>query len=320
MARIVIPVFVDNDLWYAREAWKGIIIREKRKSNTENIIFLGEDLPLELPKRMERINEWKKKGFQFGIIIVSSTALTLINEKLKGFKDFLLIAPLSCGKTSNENIFQLILANWEVKAIKNFFKNANIDDSDIEILTDITYEEDHYFKEFKKLVNHDKKKNKRKASDVNAKTCIVIGIHKRKLILDLRNKKETDLIITTSSFENWLMPNRKQMEDIYYTYPKLSSDAEIIIREFKEEYGYRPSICALLGYDAANIAIKSIMNGGPSYEGIKHYLIHHTFDLITIGKISFTTKGIPYLIGKKPENIFEIKYVDKDGNFKILKG
>jgi hypothetical protein len=165
------------------------------------------------------------------------------------------------------------------------------------------------------------------ASKVDSETCVVIGKDKRKLILDLKTeneeratsgKKEIDLIITTSSFENCLMPNRQKFKDVHYAYPRLSPEAEIFKREFKEEYGYKPSVCALLGYDTADIVIKSIVEGGPSYEGIKNYLTQNTFELITVGKMGFSAEGVPYLIGKKGEDVFGIKYVDKDGNFKSL--
>jgi hypothetical protein len=329
MVRYEVPVFMEEG-WYIREAWKGITIREKRRSNVENVCFIEEKISTHLIKKIKKIKKWKDdKEAQVGIVLCSSQTITkLIEYKAVGF---LLIAPLSSVKILNdENIFLSILSKWEARAIRNFIENTGSEISHVQILTDFYSTDNPYLQPFKEiLLNGDTTDNiKTKASEVDSRTCVVIGDDKRKLILDLEreNKKraasgdeEIDLIITTSSFENWLMPNRQKFKDVHYAYPKLSSTADVVMREFEEEYGYKPSVCALLGYDAADIAIKSIVESGPSYEGIKHYLTQNTFELITVGKMGFSAEGVPYLIGKKGEDVFGIKYVDKDGEFKALK-
>lgn len=312
MASYKVPVLMEEG-WCVEEAWKGIMIREKRRSNLENVYFIEE--------RVDSTGV-KDKDVQLGIILSTSIALAGLTED--DLKDFLLMAPLSSGKISNDGkVFQLLSSEWEAEAIKKYIKNADMGSS-ISILTDLS-DRDPYLQPLKEiLVNNEDDKIKTQASEVDSTTCVVIGKDKRKLILKLikeRDKSDSEkpeLIITTSSFENWLMPKRQRFKDVYYTYPKLSSEAEIFMREFKKEYGYKPSVCALLGYDAADIAIKSIVEGGPSYEGIKHYLTHNIFELITVGKMGFSEEGLPYLIGKKGEDVFGIKYVDKDGNFKSL--
>lgn len=333
MIRYEVPVFMEEE-WCTREAWKGILLREKRRSNVENVCFISilkaemqelkykiEELNTKMREIEKVICEFHNKKLKslrdrspFGIALCSS----ILIEKLS-LENSLLIAPLSSGEiTKKGDIFQVILSNWEEKAIEEYIKNADM--GSFEILTD-SDPNGPYLQPFSS------RKIRTEASEVNSRTCVIIGKDKRKLILGLKREnkkragsggKEIDLIITTSSFENWLMPNQRKFKGVYYTYPKLSSIADVVVREFKEEYGYKPSICALLGYDAADIAIKSVVDGGPSYEGIKDYLIQNTFELITVGKMGFSAAGVPYLIGKRGEDVFGIRYVDKDGNFKAL--
>ena len=72
-------------------------------------------------------------------------------------------------------------------------------------------------------------------------------------------------------------------------------------------------------YDAANIAIKTLIDAGASYKGMKHHLTHHHFKCIVSKKIGFDdVSSRPYLIDKAIEGLFEIRYIDEKGTYSTI--
>ena len=75
MVRYEVPVLMEEG-WCAREAWKGITIREKTKSNVENVCFIEEKISIDLTKKIGKIKKWKDdKKAQVGVILCFSQNL-----------------------------------------------------------------------------------------------------------------------------------------------------------------------------------------------------------------------------------------------------
>ena len=103
---------------------------------------------------------------------------------------------------------------------------------------------------------------------------------------------------------------------VVYTYPRFAENSKNIINQFEQKFGYKPSIYSLLAYDAADIAMKALINAGPGYEAMKQYLEVTEFDTITMGKIGFGENSNPYLIGRNFETLFDIKHIDSKGRYR----
>lgn len=334
-----LPIFfLDNDNErYAEEARKGINLRFLNANNKE----LGCISRMAVPGKAEGINAFCKNNPKnhIGIGLFVSEDI----KELGNLNNFLLFAPLASADEL-ENVFQLIFSTWEAKAIKRYLDYCEIYLNEIKIVTnpDAT---SSYLKPFLSTFLKEpspKKKGKKtvkkptnesliiinqniddettsKLADTAA--IIVIAEKKWRILRELRDvvalKKK--IVITTSSIEDWQVPpSIREMcaKNVVYTYPTLAENSKNIINRFEQEFGYKPSICSLLAYDAADIAMKALINAGPEYEAMRKYLEVTEFDTITLGRIGFQNNGNPYLIGRNSETLFDIKHIDSKGRYR----
>jgi hypothetical protein len=79
---------------------------------------------------------------------------------------------------------------------------------------------------------------------------------------------------------------------------KLPEEPKNVIEMYKNEFGCSPSSSQMLAYFAADIAIKTHIDAGPSYHTMRHYLTHSEFECSPLGKLSFTEERHTCLIGK----------------------
>lgn len=314
-----LPIFFPDNKRYAEEAQKGINLRFLNANNRE----LGHISRMAVPGEVESINTFcgNNKKIHLGIGLFSSKDI----KKLGNLTNFLLFAPLASAY-GLKNVFQLTLSTWEAGAIKRYLDYCEIDSNEEKIVTDLNVNSP-YLKPFKTLldVSSTEINSKKITSDLTDKTAIiVIAEEKWKTFRKLRNIKQLEnlekkVVITTSSIEDWQVPpSIREMcaKNVVYTYPTLAENSKNIINRFEQEFGYKPSVHSLLAYDVADIAMKALINAGPGYEAMKKYLEVTKFDTITMGKIGFRGNGDPYLIGRDPETLFDIKYIDSNGRYR----
>ncbi len=327
-----LPIFFPDNKRYAEEARKGINLRFLNANNKE----LGCISRMAVSGETKSINTFRGNNnkIYLGIGLFGSEDI----KKFGNLNNFLLFAPLASAD-SQKNVFQLTLSTWEAEAIKRYLDYCEIDSNEEKIVTDLNVNSP-YLKPFETLLNVSSLSvnfpfntlfvvstteinSKKMTNELTDKTAIIVIAEKKwKTLRKLRNAKvlkKKKVIITTSSIEDWQVPPpiRKMFAKwVVYTYPRLAENSENIINRFEQEFGYKPSICSLLAYDAADIAMKALINAGPGYEAMKKYLEVTDFDTITMGKIGFRGNGDPYLIGRDPETQFDIKHIDSKGRYR----
>lgn len=332
-----LPIFLQKDkIKEALEALNGIALRFQNANHIEQSRVIPFILQIDNKKDMEtEINKFKEEPLNchIGIALMDSDFICNINKN--NIKDFILLAPVASGKIIKDNIFQFMLSEWEAMAIKKVLENCSTEESDWKILTDLE-KNTKYLKSFLDCLKCDSNYEVLNSEKFNWKTLpldkegyIVVGKNKWKIIRKLRKILKESLkekiIVTTSSFEDWKKtPVKRKIyaEGVMYTYPKLSEVAKNVIESFQKEFGFKPSIYHLLAYDGVSLVIKTLLDAGPGYSSMKHFLAHEQFETIVSGKIGFSekenSKYEPYLIGKSPKDLFEIKYVDEEGEYKSL--
>lgn len=313
-----LPIFFPDNKRCAEEAQKGINLRLLNANNKE----LGCISRMAVPGKAEEIDDFCKHNqkIHIGIGLFGSKDIKILDN----LANFLLFAPLA-SEDVPRNVFQLTLSTWEAEAIKRYLGYCEIDSNEEEIVTDINANSP-FLELFKTLlkVSSIKINSEKITNELTDKTAIIVIAEKKwKTLRKLRNIKQLEnlekkVVITTSSIEDWQVPpSIREMcaKNVVYTYPTLAENSKNIINRFEQEFGYKPSICSLLAYDATDIAMKTLSNAGPGYEAMKQYLEVEQFDTITMGKIRFGEKGNPYLIGRDPETLFDIKYIDGKGRY-----
>lgn len=318
-----LPIFFPDNKRYAEEARKGINLRFLNANNKE----LGCISRMAVPGKATGVNTFFKNNpkIHIGIGLFGSEDEDVKNLSNLPDSIFLLFAPLA-SEDEMENVFQLTLSTWEAGAIKRYLDYCEIDSNEEEIVTDLN-PNSPYLKPFEALlkVSSIKINSKKMTNELTDKTAIiVIAKEKWKIFRKLRNIKQLEnlekkVVITTSSIEDWQVPpSIREMcaKNVVYTYPTLAKNSKNIINRFEQEFGYKPSVHSILAYDAADIAMKALINAGPGYEAMKQYLEVNQFDTITMGKIGFQDNGNPYLFGRNSETLFDIKYIDSKGRYR----
>lgn len=324
-----LPIFLQkNRLKEALEVFKGISLRFLQGNFDEQsrvilLLFQIDDTrtgPEVIAELKENFNS------HLGIILSDSDFISRIGV----INDFILFAPTAGRKFDKENIFQIFLSEWEAGATKNL-NDWGIDKEDVLLVSpfDTLSPALKPFEEWNKVtVNKPSELTKKtKTQLTNYENYVIIGATKQwPIIKMLKTAMKDDIkhkqIITTSSFEDWRIPapRRKSLaEGVMYTYPTISDKGKKAIESFQKEFFYKPSIYHLLAYDVTDICIKTLLKAGPNYASIRKYLTKFDeFETVVTAKTGFSDNGRPYIIGKSPEDIFQIKYVDKDGKYALL--
>ena len=294
------------------------------------------------------IENWTENfNAHFGIALLSTECIRAL---FKNAEEFLILSPVAAGNTGKDT-FHIMPLDWEAKAIRNFLREAcYTTPSDIIIVSNQT--EGAFYKNYptiKELFGAPdvRQPDSIKAGDFEKKKVFIIldgdvwkkvgevketmrkwiytgdpsGETCQKECKDLRLEESKEiLLIATSHLENWQVPItlRNQKENVHYTYPSLLENVQKVIHSFEKEFGYKPSIRALLAYTGTDIVIKTLLGAGPDYHSIRRFLTKNEYETIVLGKIGFTDEEEPFTIGKSPQDIFQIKYINKDGEYSPL--
>ncbi|MCD4787277.1 MAG: hypothetical protein K8R09_03545 [Desulfobacterales bacterium] len=115
-----LPIFFPDNERYAEEARKGINLRFLNANNKE----LGCISRMAVPGEAKGINAFceNNQKIHLGIGLFGSEDI----KKLGNLNNLLLFAPLASADEL-ENAYQLILSEWEAKAIKRYLDYCEID-------------------------------------------------------------------------------------------------------------------------------------------------------------------------------------------------
>jgi branched-chain amino acid transport system substrate-binding protein len=152
-----------------------------------------------------------------------------------------------------------------------------------------------------------------KASDPEAVVLFIYPPEGVKLIRQLREGRVNVQLFATAEIENPLMLKEKSTEGVIYSFPKPPEETAKEVREFREayrkKYGENPGIVSDIAYDAFNLLVKAVKEGGYNGPAIKDALLKIKDYHGASGIITFDENGDVI----KP---FIFKII-KDGKFQI---